>query len=84
MKHEIEKLAFEAAMGQLEEVVRLLEAGQNTLEDSISLYEKGTLLKRHCEKKLQEASLKIEKVTLDASGTVLGTEDITPLSSPEI
>jgi exodeoxyribonuclease VII small subunit len=63
-------LNFESAMDELETIVRSLESGKAPLEDSITAYERGIALKNHCEKKLQEARLKIEKITLKADGTV--------------
>ena len=65
----IEKLNFESALGELEEIVRSLESGKAPLEESIAAYERGISLKSHCEKKLAEARLKIEKITLSPDGT---------------
>jgi exodeoxyribonuclease VII small subunit len=66
----LEKLNFEAALMELEEIVKSLESGKAPLEESIVAYERGILLKNHCEKKLSEARLKIEKITLSPDGTV--------------
>lgn len=65
----LDKLSFENALGELEEIVRALESGKAPLEESISAYERGIALKNHCEKKLSEARLKIEKITLSPDGT---------------
>lgn len=65
----IDKLSFENALGELEGIVRALESGKAPLEESISAYERGIALKNHCEKKLSEARLKIEKITLSPGGT---------------
>lgn len=64
----VENLSFEAALGELEGIVRSLETGQAKLEDSIGQYERGIALKNHCEKKLREAQAKIEKITVGADG----------------
>ena len=64
----LEKLNFEAALAELEGIVRSLESGKAPLEESISAYERGIALKNHCEKKLAEARLKIEKITLSPDG----------------
>ncbi len=69
----IEKLSFEEALSELEKIVGSLESGKAPLEESIRVYERGIALKLHCEKKLKEASLKIEKITLSPDGTA-GTE----------
>lgn len=65
----LEKLSFEAALEELEGIVRQLESGKAPLADSIDSYERGIALKNHCEKKLSEARMKIEKITLSPNGT---------------
>jgi exodeoxyribonuclease VII small subunit len=66
----VENLTFEAALGELETIVRDLETGKAALEDSITAYERGTALKKHCEKKLSEARSKIEKISVNKDGAV--------------
>ncbi|MNC91192.1 exodeoxyribonuclease VII small subunit [compost metagenome] len=39
------------------------------LDDAIASYERGTFLKRHCEEKLKEAKMKVEKIVLSADGS---------------
>jgi exodeoxyribonuclease VII small subunit len=64
---EIAALSFEAAMAELEDVVRKLESGQVALEESIQLYERGAALKAHCDAKLRAAEEKVEMIrTRDA------------------
>jgi exodeoxyribonuclease VII small subunit len=65
----IEKLSFEEALAALEQVVSQLEGGQVPLEQSIALYERGDALKKHCEAKLGEAELKVEKIVASGEGT---------------
>ncbi|HBM91215.1 MAG TPA: exodeoxyribonuclease VII small subunit [Rhodospirillaceae bacterium] len=65
---EIVKLGFEEAMGELEKLVRQLEDGKAKLEDSIVAYERGALLKQHCEAKLRDAEARIEQITLGDGG----------------
>jgi len=67
---EIEKLSFEEALSQLEDIVRQLESGSGKLDDAITAYEKGALLKRHCEAKLAEAKAKVDKISLAPDGSV--------------
>lgn len=69
----IDALSFEDALKELERIVQTLESGQAPLEESISVYERGALLKAHCEKKLEAARLRVEKVVL-AQGTPTGVE----------
>lgn len=66
----VEKLSFEEALAELETIVRKLETGESALEESISAYERGTELKRHCETKLREAQVKIEKISISNDGTI--------------
>lgn len=67
---DIAALSFEDALAELQELVKRLERGDNKLEDAIRSYERGSLLKRHCEAKLREAQLKVEKIVLGSDGTV--------------
>ena len=60
-------LSFEEALRQLEEIVSVLERGDISLDDAIAAYEKGTSLKAHCQKRLEEARLKVEKIDVPAS-----------------
>tara|TARA_S200000501_G_scaffold314238_1_gene306056 strand:+ start:159 stop:401 length:243 start_codon:yes stop_codon:yes gene_type:complete len=60
---EIEDLKFEEGLKKLEELVTQLDDGDLSLEESISYYEIGIKLKRHCEKLLKTAELKILKVS---------------------
>lgn len=65
---DIAKMSFEEALGELEVIVRQLEDGSGKLDEAISSYERGALLKRHCEAKLKEAQTRVEKIVLDADG----------------
>ncbi len=63
-------MSFEEALQELEQTVRKIDNGQETLESSISAFERGTQLKLHCEQKLQEAKLKVEKIVKQSDGTI--------------
>jgi len=65
-----EQLTFEAALAELEAIVRSLERGDTALEDSLAGYERGVALKTHCETKLREAQAKIEKISINKDGNV--------------
>lgn len=69
---ELKDLSFEQALKELETIVRSLESGQVDLEKSIADYARGAQLRDHCLKKLNEAKLKVEKITKSADGK-LGT-----------
>lgn len=66
-------LPFETALEQLEEIVRRLEKGDVPLDESVAIYERGELLKRHCEALLQRAEARIQTITLDPAGRATGT-----------
>ena len=66
---DIAKLSFELALEQLEDIVRQLEGGEGALEQALEAYERGALLKRHCETKLAQAQARVEKISLAADGT---------------
>jgi exodeoxyribonuclease VII small subunit len=73
---DIAAMTFEAAMAELEKVVRDLESGNVELEKSIALYERGAALKAHCEAKLKAAEERVEKITLNAAGAPVGTTKV--------
>lgn len=53
-------LTFEEALAELERIVERLEAGDLTLDETISLYERGQALAAHCEQALSQAELRLE------------------------
>ncbi|MFN9849070.1 MAG: exodeoxyribonuclease VII small subunit [Alphaproteobacteria bacterium] len=64
----IAEMTFETALAELEQIVARLESGQAPLEDSIRMYERGALLKAHCEARLAAARLRVEKIIIGAGG----------------
>jgi exodeoxyribonuclease VII small subunit len=73
------ELSFEAALAELEAIVQRLERGQLDLEASIEAYERGTALRRHCAAKLEEARLRVEKITFDKGGDNNGKPRLEPV-----
>lgn len=67
---EVSSLSFEDALGELEQIVRGLESGQQKLEDAIKAYERGAALRRHCEAKLAEAENRVAAIVEHADGTL--------------
>ncbi len=65
-KTNIEKLEYEEASHQLEQILETLESGELPLEQSLALYELGANLAAHCAKKLDEAELRVRKWQSDA------------------
>jgi exodeoxyribonuclease VII small subunit len=68
---DIAKLSFEEALQELEQIVKRLEGGTGKLDDAIQSYERGTLLKRHCEAKLREAQARVDKIVIAPDGSVM-------------
>jgi exodeoxyribonuclease VII small subunit len=71
---DIAAMSFEAALKALDDIVAKLEGGRVDLEESIALYGRGALLKRHCEAKLKAAEEKIEKIVVGGDGQASGTQ----------
>ena len=65
---ELDGLTFEAALERLEAIVQRLESGEVDLEESIRIYEEGVKIKAFCEKKLNEAQERVEKIVLAPDG----------------
>ena len=61
---------FELSMKRLEEIVRKLEGGELTLDESLKAYEEGIALVRACSKKLDEAEKKIRLLNVTPDGVV--------------
>ena len=69
----ISQLSFEAALKRLEEIVRKLESGEASLDESIQLYGEGDRLKQQFEARLQAAQARIEKIQFGRDGNPSGT-----------
>ena len=61
--------SFEQSMQRLEQIVRIMERGEVSLEDSLKLFTEGTDLVRFCGKLLDEAELQVKKITTSGDGT---------------
>jgi exodeoxyribonuclease VII small subunit len=61
-------MSFEQSLKELEQIVQDLERGQLDLDAAIKAYERGTSLKSHCESKLKEAQLRVDKITVGSNG----------------
>lgn len=64
------EITFEEALKELELIVRRLDSGEESLEQAIKSFERAAKLKEICEVKLNEAKLKIQKVTKNSSGDI--------------
>lgn len=59
----VEKMTYEQALGELEKVVETLENSQPDLEDSLAMYERGQALAQHCAALLDQAELRVQKLS---------------------
>tara|TARA_B100000686_G_scaffold266922_1_gene281924 strand:- start:189 stop:443 length:255 start_codon:yes stop_codon:yes gene_type:complete len=71
---DLDKLTFEESLRALEEIVDELDSGSIDLDKAVKAYEKGTRLKLHCEKKLNEAKLRIEKIEVSKNNELSKTK----------
>ena len=78
---DIAALTFEDALRALEDVVRKLESGEVPLDDSISLYERGEQLRRHCQARLDAAQARIERIVAGPDGAATSTQ---PFDEPGV
>ena len=62
-------ISFEDALRELEAIVTSLERGDVSLDDAIAAFERGTALKARCQRRLEEARMKVEQIKLPADGT---------------
>jgi exodeoxyribonuclease VII small subunit len=67
---DIVAMNFEDALAELEQIVRRLEGGQVKLDEAIMSYERGAQLKRHCERKLNEAQQRVDRIVIGPEGAV--------------
>lgn len=71
---QIAEMTFEEALKALEQVVARLEGGEVPLDESISLYERGEDLRKHCQARLDAAQARIEKIVAGPDGKAAGTQ----------
>jgi exodeoxyribonuclease VII small subunit len=58
----VEKLAYEQAYAELEEIVAMLEADERSLDTALALFERGQALARYCAALLDQAELKVQQI----------------------
>ena len=64
------KVSFEKALDQLENIVKDMESGNLTLEQSLKKFEEGMKLSKYCTQKLEETEKKISLLTIQSDGSV--------------
>ncbi|MCZ6459733.1 MAG: exodeoxyribonuclease VII small subunit [Gammaproteobacteria bacterium] len=73
---DLDGVDFEAALNELETLVTQMEAGEMTLEASLSAFERGVKLTRHCQAALKNAELKVKVLTDENTLEDLDIEDL--------
>ena len=63
-------LSFEKALDRLEELVEAMESGEIPLAELVAKYEEGSDLLKKCEKRLEEAELRIEQLREEKNNTI--------------
>ena len=74
-KSPVEDLSFEQAFEEMEQIVRQLEDGQLSLDDSLALFERGQALSTRCQQLLETAELKIQQLVPKTGGYGLQSFD---------
>jgi exodeoxyribonuclease VII small subunit len=69
-------VSFEAAFAELEAVVEQLEEGELSLEESISLYERGQMLARLCQERLDQAELRMDQIRAEGTSSEYGGDGL--------
>ena len=67
-KENEETIDFEQSLRSLEEIVRKMEQGELTLEDSLAAFEEGVRLTRNCQTALQKAEQKVNILVKNSDG----------------
>ena len=75
----IDGLSYEAALADLETLIRKLETGSVDLADSIASYERGVALAAHCSRLLEETEKKVQRLVLGPRGE----PSEVPMDAPE-
>lgn len=70
----IENMTFESASLRLEEIVKLLEKGNASLDESLKLYEEGVALVRFCNTALDSAEKKIKMLVANPDSSMTETD----------
>jgi exodeoxyribonuclease VII small subunit len=66
----MKKHSFESALKRLEEIVRDLESGERSLEESLQLFEEGMTMSGICAERLTAAKEKLQQLIRLEDGTL--------------
>jgi exodeoxyribonuclease VII small subunit len=76
-----EPLDFEAALGRLDELVEVLEQGRIPLEEALQLYEEGVLMADRCQRLLDQAQVRLQRLSVNTTDTDASQEQTFVLES---
>jgi len=76
LPEDVAAMTFEDALAELEGIVQRLEQGKGALDAAIDAYERGSALRRHCENKLKDARVRVERITLVAGSAETSPFDV--------
>ena len=71
-------MSFEAALKELESIVERFESGTVSLDDAVAAYARGTELKDHCQRRLDEAKMRVEAIRTKQGDAASRTKSTTP------
>ncbi|MBO7763282.1 MAG: exodeoxyribonuclease VII small subunit [Clostridia bacterium] len=74
---QLENITFEEAVGRLEQIVRAMEEGKLSLDDSLKAFEEGIALVRFCNGKLDTAEQRV-RILLAGENGELAEKPFTP------
>jgi exodeoxyribonuclease VII small subunit len=74
-------LDFEAALGRLDELVEVLEQGHISLEEALQLYEEGVLMADRCQRLLDQAQVRLQRLSVNNADTDAATPQTFVLES---
>jgi len=68
------KHSFEQSLARLEKIVTLLEQGDVSLDESLSMFEEGISLSKECMDTLNNAEVRIKQLSKDLNGKLQLTD----------
>lgn len=74
MEQEQKNMTFEESLQRLEAIVRQMEQGNVSLQESLNLFEEGSKLARQCGALLDEAELKVVRLMKGPDGNPVEME----------
>lgn len=76
MSKPVEKLTYEEALAELEQITSQLETSQKSLEETLSNYERGQALAKHCNDLLDQAELKLKTLSSNRASADNGSLEV--------